>query len=164
MAKPTKKSIREELAKWEVLALQIREIETQRDGVLKPFQDDYATKTGTIIRVADELAAPLRKELADLEKSIIASMKAGINDAGAIAIQAVNTDGAIVTVEQTRGARVIGARDWFGLFAEEERNAAFWACVSVGIGAAEKLKGSAVDAIAHVARSFKVVLKLIEAD
>jgi hypothetical protein len=163
MAKPTKKSIREDLAKWEALAIQVREIETQRDGVLKPFQNDYANKTATIVRVADELTAPLKVEMAVLDKSIKASMTAGINDAGAIAIQSVNTDGAIVEVVATLGPRVIIARDFFNVVSDEKRNDSFWDCISVGVEKAVKLIGSAVDVISTKKRTLKVVLKLIEA-
>jgi hypothetical protein len=154
------KEIKQELAQWQQLSRRIKDIEDSRAVVLKPFMNDYALKTATIRKVADELLAPLTSELEKIEKSITTALKSGIDDDGNVSLKSVSIDGATADVEQTKAAREIRPREFFDAVKPEAQNDAFWNCVSVGVGPAEKLIGEVVDSISTLKRSFKVVVKL----
>lgn len=134
---PDTAPLTEKLKKWQGLALRAEKIEDERTVQLETLLDTYDRKAQPINEDADRKLDPILEEMRTLEKEIETDMLAAIKADGSVPIAQLETAKAIAQVHTT-GKREIDAAAFFRATSPRVRTAAFFDCLTVQIGKAEK--------------------------
>ena len=138
---------------------QNKKTELSRNKELDPLIREHNAKIAPIVETYDAKLTPLRSQSTDLEKEIDALLKANVDGEGDPVPVHIATEMAGAELTKTEGARVVSVLKFFD--SVKTRTAAFWECLKVEVGKADKLLGKdKVDQISEKSTSFKVKISL----
>lgn len=159
MGRSNKNTVKQLLDEWAKLSAKARRIETERDRKLQPLREEYEKATEPITNEAAQKLQPLREQINEIETEITRLMKAMTGPDGEIPVSQVSTEGALAEITASH-QREIEPEMFFQETPPAKRNPAFWSCVKIQIGKAEKFLGSRIDELAEIKRNFKVSIRL----
>jgi hypothetical protein len=155
----TQKGIARALRRWATLRAERERIEAERDQTIEPIRARFERQIAPAVARAEEQLTPLRDELSKLEKEITEAMKANIVG-GEVRLPRVSTSVAVAEVV-TRSEREIDAREFFESVPVAKRGDAFYSCLKIQIGKAEKFLGERITDLAHFKRTHTITVRAV---
>jgi hypothetical protein len=150
----TEKQIVILLKRWSSLRGKKERIEAERDQAIQPIRARFEQRCAPILDKAQVKLDPLLQEISDLQRQIEQKMLEGFNEDG---LKVRRIDAATCFVEVvTKSQREIDPKEFFEAIPQFERGQAFWACLKILIGNAEKFLGNRINELAHARQSHSV--------
>ncbi len=158
MAKVNQK-IKEDLTKLEGLYAKRDAVELLRNNKKAKFLIVFNEATKPIDEAADKKLSPIKSDIAELEKSILAQFETTKQADGTYKLAKVESDKLEIVAESKDSARQVDAKEFYNAVPLEDREKA-WDVFNVLIGNAEKLIGKEnLNKIAKVTTTWSVKLR-----
>lgn len=153
------KLVKEKLDEWAKLRTKLDKAAAQKNKELEPFIREHNERVAPIIEKYDAKFNPLVDKTNALAKEIEAILLGNTDKEGNPKPLSLNSVLATASVSKTEGARTIAVQKFFAFV--KNKTGAFWDCITVQIGKADKLIGkSEVDKISDKKKTYSVHISL----
>jgi hypothetical protein len=157
MKRATEKEIAAKLKEWAKLRAKKERIEADRDQAIEPLRARFERRCAPILEKARLKLDPIEPDLISLQEEITALMLRGIAEDGELKLTRVATATAVAEVV-THAQREINPKSFFESIPPSQRGQAFWSCLKVLIGNAEKFLGDRLKDLAHAKETHRVTI------
>lgn len=148
------------LAECGDIGQQLAAFEREREAQIAPHRQRYEKRIAPINATFDAQTAELRQQQAQAQARLEKLLLSALGDDDAPLIPQLTGELATARVETTT-RREVDALAFYNAVPQSERTPAFWGCLTVAIGQADKFWGKLkVDALATLKRTHRVVVSL----
>jgi len=144
------------LGAWAELQAEQARIESRRERLIAPHRQAFDEATAPINSKFDKQLSPVREQSAQLEAQINEAVKYHFERDRTSGFYANEAEAVVITTS----VREIDARVFYNNTPEDERSSAFWSCLKVQIGKAEKFLGDAINRLAEQKTTYKVSIRV----